>query len=301
MRVLSRIAHTLLSLLALTLIVFVMVRITGDPLQLLLPENATREDFERYREYLGLDQPLPIQYAIYMGQLVQGDLGQSVRLHVPVATLIGQRFPATLLLGVTTFALVVLVGVPLGVYAAYARGRSFDRIVRAVAALGQAAPAFWVGLLLILLFAVQLKVLPAGGSGTPLHLVLPAVTVAFGALAGLARLVRSSMIEILNTDYVKFLRIKGVPERSVLWKHALRNAGLTALTFMGVVTAGLITGSVVAETVFTWPGLGSLMMEAIAGRDFPVIQGVVLMYSAIYIGVNFLVDMLYVALNPRLR
>jgi peptide/nickel transport system permease protein len=193
-----------------------------------------------------------------------------------------------------------VIGVPLGVYSAYWRGSAIDRLGRAIASIGQSAPSFWVGLLLIVVFAIHLQVLPAGGRGG-LAIVLPAITMAFRPIAELIRLLRSSMLEVLNSDYVTFLRAKGTPERSILWKHSLRNAGLTTLTFLGILVASLFNGSLLIETVFDWPGIGRLMIEAITYRDFPLAQGVCLVIGAMYIGMNLLVDVLYIVLNPRLR
>lgn len=298
---LERVAHAALSMMLLILVVFAVVRLTGDPTFALLPEDATQEQREQLRDDLGLDEPLVVQYFIFLGNLARGDLGTSFQYGVPVSTLIQQRFPMTALLAVAAITLTICVGIPLGVYAAYKRGGWVDRGARLVAVGGQSAPSFWVGLLLIYLLAIWLRWLPAGGYGGPSHLVLPAITVGWAAVAGLTRLTRSSMIEVLETDYIKFLRLKGVPERRVVWRHGLRNAGLSALTFTGVLTAGLLTGSIVAETVFVWPGMGLLISESITGRDFAVVQGVVLVFSAIYIVVNLVVDLLYAALNPRLR
>lgn len=296
-----RFGHALFSLLVLATLVFGMVRITGDPLQLILPDTASPADFARYRAILGLDKPLYEQYLIFLGDVAQGSLGDSIRLRKPVSDLIVQRLPATLALGLSALALTIIVGIPLGVYAAAKRGGKVDRFARGIAAVGQSAPSFWIGLILILVFAVHFKVLPAGGFGGPANLILPSIVMAWAAIAGLTRLVRSSMIEVLDTDYIKFLRIKGVPENVIIWKHGLRNAGLTALTFIGVITAGMLTGSVIAETVFVWPGMGQLMSQAIAGRDYPVVQGVLLVFAVVYIVINLVVDLLYAVLNPRLR
>ena len=299
--VLSRVGHALLSMLLLSLFIFSVVRVTGDPTYLLLPETATEEQFTRLRNELGLDRPLLEQYGIFMAKLARGDLGNSYRLNVPVMDLVRQRFPATLQLGLSALTIALIVGIPLGVYSAYKRNTWIDAFARLLAVIGQSAPSFWVGLILILVIAVRLRWLPSGGYGGIDHLILPAFTVGFHAIAGLTRLVRSSMIEVLETDYVKFLRLKGVSERSILWKHGLRNAGLSAITFIGVLTAGLLTGSVVAETVFVWPGMGQLMSQAITARDFAIVQGVVLIFSMVYIGINLVVDLLYAVLNPRLR
>jgi peptide/nickel transport system permease protein len=284
-----------------SLLVFGMVRLTGNPVLELLPDSASPADVARLHAHLGLDRPLPEQYVIYVRQVLTGDFGTSLALHEPVKDAVSQRIGPTLRLSLAAIVLMLVVGIPAGIYAAYWQGGWFDRSARWLAALGQSAPQFWVGLLLVMLFAVRWKVLPAGGYGGITHLILPAFTVAVVSMAGILRLVRSSMLEVLTAEYVKFLRAKGVSERRILWKHALRNASLPVLTFAGVLIAGLLTGSVVAETVFVWPGLGQLTYQSIQSRDFPVIQAAVLFFSAIYIAVNFAVDIAYVLLNPRLR
>ena len=299
--ILMKVGHALLSLFALLVLVFCLVRLTGDPVRYLLPPERTVEQEQHLREYLGLDQPLLTQFGIYVSHLARGDLGQSFRMRTPVADMVAQRLPATLMMGAAALLLTLAVGLPLGIYSAYWRGGNIDRVARFFAALGQSVPDFWLGYLLILLLAVNLRWLPSGGYGGPQYLILPAVTLAFGAIAGLVRLLRSSMIEVMESDYIKFHRIKGLPEHVILWKHALRNAGLTALGFVGVVVAGLFTGSVLVETVFVWPGIGRLMIEGVSWRDFNVVQGVMLLFSAAYIAANLLVDLLYIVLNPRLR
>lgn len=288
-------------MLLLTLLIFGVVRLTGDPTFALLPDDATPAQREQMRVQLGLDEPVFTQFAIFVSRTVQGDLGTSFRFRIPVSELIEQRFPKTAILAGAALLIVLLVGIPLGVYAAYRRGTWIDRVARVVAVFGQSAPSFWIGLLLIYVVAIRLDWLPPGGFGGIDHVLLPAITVAWAGVAGLTRLLRSSMIEVLETDYVKFLRLKGLPEPRVLWIHGLRNAGLTAMTFTGVLTASLLTGSIVAETVFVWPGMGLLISESITGRDFAVVQGVVLVISALYILVNLIVDLLYAVLNPRLR
>jgi ABC-type dipeptide/oligopeptide/nickel transport system permease component len=281
--------------------VFFLVRLTGDPAALLLPDLTPPAVMEAFREKLGLNQPLYVQYGIFMSNLLHGDLGRSFVYNVPVTDLIAQRLPNTLILAVSGLATTLVIGLPLGVLAAYKRGGRLDVVSRWLAVVGQSAPAFWIGLLMILVFSIRLHLLPSGGTGGLPNLIMPTLTIAVKPLAGLVRLVRSSMIEVLETDYVKFLRLKGLPERQILWKHGLRNGGLTALTFVGVLTADLMTGSVVSETVFAWPGLGWLMVTSIGSGDFAVVQAVVLMFSMIYIVINLLVDLLYGVLNPRLR
>jgi len=296
-----RFGQVILSLLVLLMLVFWLVRLTGDPILFLLTPQASAAQEERLRDELGLDQPVPVQFIAYIGQLSRGDLGISFRTKRPVASLIAARIPATLVMGFGAVALTLLIAVPLGVYAAYWRGGRLDRLSRGFAGLGQSIPEFWLGLILILVFAVVLRWLPSGGFESPAHLILPAITLAIGSIAGLIRLLRSSMIETLGSDFVLFLRAKGVPEHVILWKHALRNAGLTTVSFVGIVIAGLVTGSVLVETIFNWPGIGLLFIEGVRYRDFGVVQGVMLLFGIAYIGMNFLVDLAYVVLNPKLR
>jgi peptide/nickel transport system permease protein len=302
--VLVRVGHALISLFVLLVFTWGLVRLTGDPVNFLVPPEATIEQRELARERLGLDEPLPVQFVVYLSGVLQGDLGVSFRrasLNTPVTEAILERFPATLAMGSTALVLMLVVGIPLGIYAAYWRGGLLDRFARVFSALGQAVPDFWFGLMLILVFAVTFQLLPSGGSGDLEHLILPAVTLAFGLIAGLIRLLRSSMIEVLGSDFVAFHRMKGLPERSVLWKHTLRNAALTTLTYMGLIAASLLTGSVLVETIFNWPGIGRLFIEAVEFRDFPLIQGLILVFGLSYIAMNLLVDVLYLLLNPRLR
>jgi peptide/nickel transport system permease protein len=299
--VLVRVSHALLSMALLTLFIFFLVRLTGDPAKLLLPDLTPQDVLDRFDASLGLNKPLYEQFGMFLGNFLHGELGTSFVYNVPVSTLIVQRFPATLMLAVAALITTLVIGLPLGVLAAYKRGSWLDVVARSLAVVGQSAPSFWIGLILILLFSVRLHWLPAGGIGGPENLVMPVVVLAIKPLAGLVRLVRSSMIEVLDTDYVKFLRLKGLPERDILWKHALRNAGLVVLTFVGVLAADLLTGSVVTETVFAWPGMGWLMVESITSGDFAVVQAVVLLFSLIYIVLNLLTDLLYGWLNPKLR
>jgi peptide/nickel transport system permease protein len=299
--VVTRALYALISVLALLVLVFSLVRLTGDPAYYLLPQDATKDQEARLRQELGLDEPLPTQFLIYVDHLAHFDLGLSFRSKVPVTELIAQRMPATLTMSIAAIVFTVVIGVPLGMYSAYWRGGWLDRATRSFAAVGQSMPSFWVGLLLLLLFAVHLGVLPPGGYGELKHLVLPTLTLSFGSITALVRLLRSSMIEVLSSDYVLFERAKGLPERTILWKHGLRNAGLTTLSFLGLLTAGLLTGSVLVETVFVWPGIGRLLVDSIALRDFNVLQGTMIVFGLIYIGANLVTDVMYAVLNPRLR
>ena len=282
-------------------IVFVLTRLSGNPIHLLLDVNATERDQEILTRYLGLDQPLPVQYAIYVKNLARGDLGQSILSRRPVAEHIWERLPATVELGFVAMFLSVLIGVPLGVYSAVRRGGIMDGAARVFAVLGQSMPTFWLGLMLILFFGVVLGVLPAGGRGGLEHLILPAFTLGYFTSAAILRLTRSAMLEVLGSDYIKFARLKGLHEQVVLWKHGLKNALLPVVTFAVMLFVQFLGGAVVTETVFAWPGLGRLILESITTRDYPIVQAGVLVLSALYLTGNLFVDVLYSYLNPRIR
>jgi peptide/nickel transport system permease protein len=253
------------------------------------------------RAYLGLDRSWASQYATFVSHAVRGDFGTSVRFRRPAMELIAERYGATLELGGLAVLIVIVVALPVGVYAAVHRGSGLDYAARAFAALGQAVPPFWLGLLLVLVFGVLLHVLPTSGRGTPLHVLLPGITLGWFAVAGLMRLTRSAMLDTLGSEYVKLARIKGLPERTVIWKHAFKNAALPVVTFAALLFVALLNGSIIVETVFGWPGLGLLVIEAVDSRDYPIVQAVVMCLSAMYVGVNLLVDLLYAYLNPRIR
>ena len=297
----GRVLQTVLSMLVVISIVFVLTRLSGNPIHLLLDVNATERDQEILTRYLGLDQPLPVQYAIYVKNLARGDLGQSILSRRPVAEHIWERLPATVELGFVAMFLSVLIGVPLGVYSAVRRGGIMDGAARVFAVLGQSMPTFWLGLMLILFFGVVLGVLPAGGRGGLEHLILPAFTLGYFTSAAILRLTRSAMLEVLSSDYIKFARLKGLHEQVVLWKHGLKNALLPVVTFAVMLFVQFLGGAVVTETVFAWPGLGRLILESITTRDYPIVQAGVLVLSALYLTGNLFVDVLYSYLNPRIR
>jgi peptide/nickel transport system permease protein len=296
-----RVLQAILSMLVVISIVFVLTRLSGSPIHLLLDVNASQQDLEILTHHLGLDQPLPVQYAIYVKNIALGDFGRSILTRRPVLEHIRERLPATIELGVVAMFLSVAIGIPIGVYSAVSRGGVLDSAARIFAVLGQSMPAFWLGLMLILLFAVGLGVLPAGGSGGPQHLILPAFTLGYFTSAAIMRLTRSSMLEVLGADYIKFARLKGLHEQIVLWKHGLKNALLPVITFAVMLFVQFLGGAVVTETVFAWPGLGRLILESITTRDYPIVQAGVLVLSALYLLANLLVDMLYSYLNPRIR
>lgn len=297
----GRILQALLSMLVVISIVFVLARLSGNPVHLLLDLSATPRDIEILTRHLGLDKPWPIQYGLYVKNLLQGDFGHSVLTRRPVTEHIWERLPATAELGVVAMFLSVMIGVPIGVYSAVRRGSLLDSGARVFAVLGQSLPPFWLGLMLILFFGVMLGILPAGGRGGLQHILLPAFTLGYFTSAAIMRLTRSSMLEVLGTDYIKFARLKGLHEQVVLWKHGLKNALLPVITFAVMLFVQFLGGAVVTETVFAWPGLGRLVLESITTRDYPIVQAGVLVLSALYLGGNLLVDVLYSWLNPKIR
>ena len=281
--------------------VFALVHLSGDPVLLMVSSDAPAEVVTATRHALGFDRPLYAQYASYIWRAVQGDLGVSLRSSRPVGALIAERLPATVLLTVAALVIAVAVAVPAGILSAVKRGTVIDRLAMVGAVAGQAMPIFWLALLLIAFFGVRLRWLPVYGSGSLAHLVLPAVSLSTIVMGRLARLVRSSMLEVLGQDYVRTARAKGVAEPRVLAAHALKNASIPIVTLLGLQFAQLLGGAVVTETIFAWPGIGRLVVEAIFNRDFPVVQGVVLVVSLIFVAVNMLVDLAYAALDPRIR
>src|SRR5437899_7262417 len=299
--ILGRIVQSIVSMLVVSVVVFALVRLSGDPITIMMPAEATQKDIELMRASLGLDRPWPVQYWRFISRVAQGDFGKSVRFRRPALDLIAERYAATLELGGLAVLIVIAVALPVGVYSAVRRGGPLDYAARLFAALGQAVPPFWLGLVLVLIFGVLLHLLPTSGRGTPLHVILPGITLGWFAVAGLMRLTRSSMLDVLGSEYVKLARIKGLPERQVIWKHAFKNAALPVVTFAGLVFVALLNGSIIIETVFSWPGVGLLVIEAVDSRDYPIVQTVVLFLSAMYIGVNLMVDVLYAYLNPKIR
>ena len=284
-----------------SVVVFALVHLSGDPVLLMVSPDAPPDVVATTRQALGFDRPLYKQFARYLGNAAQGDLGVSLRMNRPVTSLILERLPATLQLTLAALVIAVLVAIPAGIVSAVKRGTVVDRLAMAGAVAGQAVPIFWLALLLIALFGVRLRWLPVYGSGSLAHFVLPAVSLSTIIMGRLARLVRSSMLEVLGQDYVRTARAKGLSESRVLAVHALKNASIPIVTLLGLQFAQLLGGAVVTETIFAWPGIGCLVVEAIFNRDFPVVQGVVLVVSLIFVAVNVLVDLSYAILDPRIR
>jgi peptide/nickel transport system permease protein len=281
--------------------IFFLGRLTGNPADLMLPEDATGEDRQRLIEALGLDGSLFTQYVAFISGALKGDLGTSLRMRQPAVDIFLSRLPNTLAIIPWALLLAMTVGIPLGVVAAINRGRLLDRAAGTVAVLGIAMPSFWLGIVLIFLFSVELGWLPSGRMGGPEHYVLPVITLGAFLTAGFMRLTRSSMLEVLDSEYVKLARIKGLSERVVIWKHCLRNALIPVLTLWGVFVGNLITGAIVTETVFAWPGVGRLTYEAVIYRDFPLLQAVIILKAILILCINLCVDILYAYVDPRIR
>lgn len=300
--IVRRLLQAVITLFLVSVIVFILGRLTGDPVALLLTEYSTLEDKELLTKQLGLDKPLPEQYAIFVGNALRGDLGRSIRgERAPAVELILERLPATMELAVTAVLVSFLIGLPLGVITAVKKGSFLDTIFRILALLGQAAPVFWLGIVAMYVFSVQLGWLPTSGYGKPEQFVLPVFTMSCFMVAAFLRLTRSGMSEALDSEYIKLARIKGLSETIVIWKHALRNSLIPVITYMGTILGRMVTGTVVVETVFAWPGIGRLAYESVMLRDFPVLQAVVLFMAAAFLSINLVVDVLYAYIDPRIR
>lgn len=297
-----RVFQSLMAILVMSFIVFGLARISGNPLDVMLPIEALPEDYQRLEMHWGLDKPITTQYVIFLTKALQGDFGESLKYQGQSAMgLVADRLPATLELAGFALLISAILAVPIGVLAAVAKGSSWDTAAKIIALLGQSLPAFWLGIVLMWIFAVTLDWLPSSGRGGLQHLILPAITLGWFQVAAIMRLVRSSMLEVLDSEFVKLARVKGIPEWKVVWKHCLRNAGIAPLTFFAIIAGSLLTGSVVTETVFTWPGVGLLVVDAVRSRDFQVVQAVVIMFAGIFILCNLLVDITYAYLDPRIR
>jgi peptide/nickel transport system permease protein len=298
---LVRLLHAVLVVFGVSLIVFVLTHLGGDPASLLLPPNASAEDIQTFRHQMGFDQPLPVQFLEFLGRLLHGDFGRSFHYDQPALEVVLERVQATLVLGAFSLLVSIVVAVLLGILAAVRRGSAWDALSLVLARSGQALPVFWLGILLIIVFAVNLRWLPASGGGDLQHLVLPGITLAAYSLAIISRLLRSSLLDVLGADYVRTGRAKGLSERAVLVGHALKNASLPVVTVVGLQVGSLLGGAVITEQVFAYPGMGRLAVEAILGRDFSVIQAFVVLVAVIIVATNLLVDLLYGWLDPRVK
>ena len=299
--IIARVFQSIITLLILSLAVFLSVHLSGDAASFLLGPEATAADYEQIKENLGLNRPLVIQYGDFLLNIVQGDFGRSHLMRRSARDVLLERLPATLQLAGAAFVLSIIIGIPLGVLSAVRRDTFLDNLGKLFATMGIATPNFWIAIMLVLLFGAILGWLPTYGRGGIDHFVLPAFVLGWSAMAGMVRLGRSSMLEVLDSEYVKFARIKGLSERVVIYKHALKNAIIPLLTFSGLTLAGLLNGSVAVEVVFAWPGIGRLMLEGISRRDFPIVQATVLAAGFFYVVTALVVDILYAYVNPRIR
>jgi len=299
--ILRRIGYSLLSLFLLSITIFLFVRVTGDPASLLVEPGASVADLAAIRAKFGLDQPLWVQYGHFIASLAAGDLGESFYYRTPVLELYMQRLPNSLLLASVAMAFSLLIGIPSGILAAVRVGRFWDKAGKIFSLLGLSLPSFWVGLVLILFFSVYLEWLPSSGSGTVWHLLMPAFALGWYFAAAHMRLTRSSMLEVLDSEYIKLARLKGLPESLVIAKHAFKNALIPVLTLAGINLVIMINVAVVVEMVFAWPGIGRLLYEGVTFRDFPVVQAVVLLGGGMIVVVNLLIDILYAVIDPRIR
>ena len=298
---LRRLLQSLVVLLGVSFVVFFILFLTGDPAAVMLPPEATAEDIQRFRESMGFNDPFFVQYGRFLSGAMRGNFGTSIRHGEPAFTLVVDRMPATFELAGAALVIALLLAIPAGIVSAVRRNTVVDYVSTVVALLGQSMPTFWLGIMLILFFSVQFQVLPSSGRGTWQHLVLPAVTLGLFTTARITRLTRSGMLEVLNQDYIRTARAKGVSDPPVVWKHALKNAAIPIVTIVGIELGTLLGGSVITETIFAWPGVGRLSVQAIYNRDYPVVQAAVFLLATTFIVVNLLVDLVYTYLDPRIR
>ncbi len=296
-----RLIYSIVLILATTVFVFIMSRQSGDPRHLFMNEQSTQAEWDAWGVELGLDKPLYLQYVIWLGNALSGDFGESIRQRRPALDVVIERIPATLELAAGSFIFSIFTGIPLGVLSALKRGSILDYAGRTFALVGQAAPVFWLGIVLVLIFSVNLEWLPVARRGGIDHYILPSVTLGWLFASSFLRLTRSAMLEVLDSEFIMFARAKGVHDSRVIWKHAFRNALLPSLTYAGILLAGLITGAVITETIFSWPGLGSLAVTSVLQLDFPVLTAVVCVITVAYAGMSIIVDFTYALADPRIR
>jgi peptide/nickel transport system permease protein len=297
----TRAARTLLTLWFVVTFTFIVLRTSGDPVQALLGPDATNEEIAQFRQEWGLDRPLIVQYVQYVGNVARGDFGKSYRDGRPVTTIVGERVPWTLMLTLTAYGLALCVGIPAGIFAALKRNSIFDRLIMSFAVFGFALPNFFLGILLILFFSLTLRLLPSSGTGTPAHIIMPAITLGLFTAGQLARFSRSAMLEVIGKPYMATATAKGASPLYRILRHALPNAAIPVVTFVGLNLAQLLAGTVVVETVFAWPGVGRLLVSAASSRDLAVVQALVLFTGIVMISANLIVDLLYGVLDPRIR
>ena len=298
---LQRFLQTLLTLLCLSVIVFALAHLSGDPVSLMAPADARPEDLARIRSSLGIDRPLHVQYWRFLTNALKGDFGESIKWGQPAAEIILGRFPATLLLCVSSLAFALLLALPIGILSAVKRDTWIDNLGKLIALVGQSMPTFWFGILLILVFSLQFPIFPSSGYGSIGHLVLPTVTLGGFVAAAITRVTRSAMLDALEADYVRTARSKGASPWRATLVHALKNAAVPILTITALQAASILRGAVVTETVFTWPGVGKIAVDAVYSRDFPLVQAAVMFMGMVFLAVNFFADLTYIFLDPRIR
>lgn len=296
-----RLLQGVISIVGASVVIFIISRLSGDPILILLPNDAPASLIAQTRVNLGLDKPLWVQYAIFAGHALTGDFGTSYRWQMPAINLVLDQLPATILLAVVALAFSVLLAVPFGVLSAVHRGSWLDTLGKGFAMLGQAMPGFWVGLLLILVFSIKLGWLPAFGYGSPANVIMPAIALGWYPVAAQTRIIRSAMLDVLDSDYIRMGRAVGAPDRALIWKYAFRNAAIPLVTMLGVYFAAMLGGAFVVEVIFAWPGVGRTVVEAVFARDFPVVQAGVLLTSILFVTSNLLVDLSYGLIDPRIR
>lgn len=299
--VIKRFLQMIIVVLLVLTAVFFLIRISGDPISLFLPPDAPQEQIEEYKELYGLNRPLYVQYFEFMSKAVTGDFGDSIRSNEDALMLVLERIPATAQLAFAALFLSLLVAIPLGVLSAYKRNTFFDRISVTLTVIGQAVPSFWLGLILIYLFAAQLQILPSGGGGTPIHMILPTVTLATYSVARFTRFTRSTMLDVLRKDYIRTARASGAPIMRLIMRYALKNALIPIITLVALDLGVLLGGAVITEVVFAWPGLGRLLMQSLLNRDFPIVLAGVFVIAVFYSVINFVADVLYAYVNPQIR
>lgn len=296
-----RLLRAIVALWGVVTIVFIVMRLSGDPVPLMLPPDAPRSEIFRVRAELGLDQPLPVQYLIFLGNVARGDLGQSIHMKLPAFQIALERLPATLELAIGSFVLAVVVAIPAGLISALKRNSIWDNLAMGLALIGQSAPTFYIGIMLILILGLKFGLFPISGRGSWEHLVMPSITLGAFAMASIARLTRSAVLDVSRADFIRTARAKGLNELGILLRHNLKNAAIPIITIMGLQFGTLLGGAVVTETVFSWPGIGRLAIQSIFNRDYPVVQASVLIVASFFVLVNLLVDLAYGWLDPRIR
>jgi len=299
--IINRILQTIPTLFGISIISFALLRLTGDPAVLVLGLMASEESLEEYRQEHGLTDPVMEQYFNWIGDIFRGDFGDSLRYHEPIVKLLRERLPATMELGLTALTLAIVIGVPVGVFSAVRWNTGWDIIIRTVVLFGQATPGFYLGLLLILTFSVGLRLLPTGGRGGFSHLIMPAVALSTFMVALIVRFTRSALLDVLRQDYIRTARAKGLAERYVVYRHAMKNALIPLITILGMQVSILFSGAVITETIFSWPGVGRFAVQAIHARDFPVVQIMILFMASVIVFLNLIVDITYAYLDPRIR